>query len=167
MTTSSSVARTHQNREPILTLGDQPTAPQKFDRVSVAVPSSRIQDADHLRQLDQPPPSDIMPAEQFAAHIVRHIVEVLLGHRPARQIQTWMTPKVFNTLLRRASLSRQIYGRAERCKTPQIRRTIVCYPRPRVAEVSLVVFDGRRIRAAATRLEIRHDRWHVTALEII
>ncbi|MFP7707446.1 Rv3235 family protein [Trueperella sp. LYQ141] len=103
----------------------------------------------------------------FAAALVTQAIEVLLGHRPPRHLQSWLHPEVYDALVRRAGLALRIAGRAAPRQSPRIRRIVVCEPRPRVAEVSLVVFDGLRIRAAAVRLEIRRERWHVTALEII
>ncbi len=141
----------------------------QFDRVTLAATRSDIDvsEDDDRYALDRPLPDGLVSAGKFASLIVRQAVEVLLGHRPARHLQTWMTSSVFNALVRRVGLAHRVAGKAERCLTPQVRRVHVCHPRTRVAEVTLVIFDGRRIRAAATRLEVRHGRWHVTALEII
>lgn len=155
----------YKNRPPLPITS--PTKP--FDRVALAATRSEIDvtEDDDRYALDRPLPQGFVAAEKFASLIVRQAVEVLLGHRPARQLQTWMTSCVFNALVRRVGLAHRVAGKAERCLTPQVRRVHVCHPRTRVAEVTLVIFDGRRIRAAATRLEVRHGRWHVTALEII
>ncbi|WP_311590749.1 Rv3235 family protein [Trueperella bernardiae] len=109
----------------------------------------------------------LTPPDRFAARVVGQSIEVLMGHRPARQLQTWMHPDVYEALTRRAGLAQRVLGRAEKCMPPRIKRVRVCEPRDEVAEVSLVVFDGKRTRAAAARLEVRRGRWHVTALEII
>ncbi|AHU90232.1 Rv3235 family protein [Trueperella pyogenes] len=105
--------------------------------------------------------------DRFAAAVVGQAIEVLMGHRPVRQLQTWLHPDVYDALARRAGLAQRVHGKAEKCRSPRVRRVRVCSPRAGIAEASLVVFDGKRIRAAAVRLEVRRGRWHVTALEII
>ncbi|MFY9262689.1 MAG: hypothetical protein GX483_08525 [Actinomycetaceae bacterium] len=139
-----------------------------FDRVALnAVNTLPFNDVDDDRRaLDRPLPSGIVSAGKFAAAMVHQAIEVLLGHRPARQLQTWISPGVFQSLARRAGLGLRIAGVADRTHIPQVRRVNVCHPRTRIAEVSVVVHDGQRLRGAAVRLEIRHDHWYVTALEI-
>ncbi|WP_124055279.1 Rv3235 family protein [Arcanobacterium ihumii] len=113
------------------------------------------------------PAKPLPPAEQFAGSIILHVVEILLGHRPPRQIQTWVTPIIYDALVRRANLGKQIQGKAPKCLPPRIRRIHTCFISPTIAEVSVVLFDGNKTRAAALRLEARRQKWHVTALEII
>jgi hypothetical protein len=48
----------------------------------------------------------------------------------------------------------------------RVRTARVCHPRDDVAEASLVVHDGGRLRAMAIRLEGRDGRWVVTALQV-
>ncbi len=145
---------------------DPADAPQRFDRTAFTSPkidrpmfNAVSEDGNDARRL--PPP------DKFAAAVVGQSIEVLLGHRPVRQLQTWMHPAVYDALARRAGLGQRIHGKAEKCMAPRIKRVIVCEPREGVAEISLVVFDGTKIRGAAVRLEVRRSRWHVTALEII
>lgn len=114
-----------------------------------------------------PPPEAAGKPELFAAAIVGRAIEVLLGTRPPRQLQTWMTPPVFQALVRRASLGQRVAGKSPARHCPRVLRARVCHPSPRVAEVALLVNDGVRTRAAAVRLEIRRDHWHVIALDII
>lgn len=151
-------------------LADLPaTSPTNmFDRVALnATRTERFNDVDDWHTgPDQPLPDGIAAPDRFAAALTAQAVEVLLGHRPARQLQTWMSPGVFESLTRRAGLGLRIMGRAPATKRPRVRRATVCQPRRRIAEVSLVLHDGLRIRAAAVRLEIRHQHWYVTALEI-
>ncbi|QOQ39290.1 Rv3235 family protein [Trueperella pecoris] len=137
----------------------------KFDRAAFSSPK-----LDRRMYRDGPldvVPDALVPPDRFAASIVGQAIEVLMGHRPVRQLQTWMHPSVYEALSRRAGLGHRIHGKPEKCRSPRIKRVRVCEPRDGVAEASLVVFDGHKIRAAATRLEVRRGRWHVTALEII
>lgn len=145
----------------------------KFDRASFASPEVRCpfdslaEWQEHKTTLDEPLPEGIATPESVAIRLVIQAVEVLLGHRPVRQLQTWMAPEVFEALVRRASLAQRVDGRSAKCLPPRIRRIVTSRPRPRVAECSLVLFDGRKIRAAAVRLEVRRKNWHLMALEII
>ncbi|MCI7304821.1 MAG: Rv3235 family protein [Trueperella sp.] len=136
----------------------------EFDRAAFASP--RIDRPMYNGEAGQSAETPASP-DRFAARVVGQSIEVLMGHRPARQLQTWMHPDVYEALIRRAGLGQRVLGRAEKCMPPRIKRVRVCEPRKGVAEVSLVVFDGKRTRAAAARLEVRRGRWHVTALEII
>lgn len=144
---------------------DQEDLPARFDRTSFSSPKidrpmfNVVDDDEEKHPL--PPP------DRFAAAVVGQAIEVLLGHRPVRQLQTWVHPLVYDALARRAGLGQRIRGKAEKCMAPRIKKIIVCEPRPGVAEASIVVFDGIKVRAAAVRLEVRRSRWHVTALEII
>lgn len=106
-------------------------------------------------------------ARKFAAQITIQAIEILQGKRPLRQLQTWLNPQVYQALARRASLGMRIFGKAERCPLPRLRRVRACYPRPGIAEVCVIVHDGIKMRAAALRLEARRENWQVTALEII
>lgn len=106
-------------------------------------------------------------ARKFAAQITIQAIEILQGKRPLRQLQTWLNPQVYQALARRASLGMRIFGKAERCPLPRLRRVRACYPRPGIAEVCVIVHDGIKMRAAALHLEARRENWQVTALEII
>lgn len=139
-----------------------------FDRVSLnARRTERFNDTeDWLTGPDQPLPAGLISPDRFAAALTAQAVEVLLGHRPVRQLHNWLSPGVYQALARRAGLGLRIMGTAPATKRPRVQRAMVCQPRRRIAEVTLVIHDGFRIRAAALRLEIRHDHWYVTALEI-
>lgn len=144
---------------------DPADVPHRFDRTSFSSP--HIPPAPFGAEVTPDQTRPLAPPDKFAAAFVRQAVEVLLGHRPARQLQTWMHHTVFEALARRAGLAQRINGKVEKCPTPRIKTVVVCKPRDGIAEASLVLFDGHKIRAAAVRLEARRARWHVTALEII
>ena len=48
----------------------------------------------------------------------------------------------------------------------RVTRVLVCEPAPDVAEASVVLIDGTRVRALAARLVGRDGRWVVEALQI-
>ena len=138
-----------------------------FDRVSLHAVSPLTWDSDEDEEsIDDPLPQNITPADRFAAHITRQVIEALLGHRPVRQLQSWLAPGVYQSLSRRAGLGQQLCGTPAKTHLPRIIRADVYRPRSRAAEVSLVAHDGTRVRAVALRLELRRGHWHVTALEI-
>ncbi|MFC5369732.1 Rv3235 family protein [Arcanobacterium bovis] len=112
-------------------------------------------------------PDNLPAADNFAGAILLQVIEILLGHRPARQLQTWLTPSIFDSLARRAELGAKIQGKCGKTLPPRIRKIHTCQISPNIVEISAVIFDGRKTRAAALRLEVRRQKWHVTALEII
>ena len=104
------------------------------------------------------------PADRGAL-IARTAVECLLGLRPVQQLTRWLDEPVYDVLARKAGLTMRILG-AARGQRAWIRGVHVQQPDEITAEVSVVLHDGRRCRAAALRLECFHGRWLVTALEI-
>ncbi|QJC21322.1 Rv3235 family protein [Arcanobacterium buesumense] len=140
---------------------------QPYDRIALCATSiQRISDDDDRHALDRPLPPDLIPATAFAARIVGHAIEILLGHRPVRQLQSWLAPGIYRSLVSRTSLNQRLQDPVPQAARPIIRRVHASHPRRRIAEVSVVVHDGFRIRAAALRLEIHRNHWIVTALEI-
>lgn len=152
---------------------DTPAAPASstYDRIALhAVSNSKSLTAAFFEEETPPliPAKKPRPnARKFAAQITIQAIEILQGKRPLRQLQTWLNPQVYQALARRASLGMRIFGKAERCPLPRLRRVRACYPRPGIAEVCVIVHDGIKMRAAALRLEARRENWQVTALEII
>lgn len=150
-----------------------PAAPASstYDRIALhAVSNSKSLTAAFFEEETPPliPAKKPRPnARKFAAQITIQAIEILQGKRPLRQLQTWLNPQVYQALARRASLGMRIFGKAERCPLPRLRRVRACYPRPGIAEVCVIVHDGIKMRAAALRLEARRENWQVTALEII
>lgn len=121
---------------------------------------------DDASALSLPLPEGAPPAGKVAAQIVLQAIEILSGHRPSHQLRHWLAPDVFHALCRRAGLALRIEGPAPRAKAPRIRNVLSTFPRPRVGEVIVIIFDGKRTRAAGVRLEFQRERWTVTALEI-
>lgn len=143
-----------------------------FDRLHFSSPlQARVydtdSDAERCAELNTPLPPNFPSAVATAHKITQQVIEILNGHRPPRHLQTWMLPNLYQSLVRRAALATRILGGPERTAAPHVRRVRVFHPLPRVAEVAVVVFDGRRIRAVAIRLQARRSQWHVTALEVV
>ncbi len=121
-------------------------------------------------------PAQALPEpRRWAAQFVRAAVEVTAGIRPPSQLVRWTSEEVQATLARRATLAVRAARAAGRAPvtTPRpvpcrvvVRSARACIPRDGVAEVSLVVSDGSRLRAVAVRLDGLDGRWRATALEI-
>lgn len=93
-------------------------------------------------------------AHHVATVLSRALVEVLSRRRPVSHLQRYCAPHLF------AGLSGFRTTGPLRARSMRLGR-----PDPKVAEVSLVVQAGERVRAIAFRMEQR-ERWTITALEI-
>lgn len=118
---------------------------------------------------DEPPrpePTLSNPAA-IATPLAQALVEVLAGRRPVVQMVRWTSPAVYAALTARASVAHR--RRLADNGTPvrvAVRRVIVTRPRDDVAEVSIVVIDGSRVRAIAMQLRGADGRWVVEALQV-
>jgi hypothetical protein len=111
--------------------------------------------------------SPVLPEpRQWAAQFVQAAVEVTTGLRPPSQLVRWTSEEVRTLLVRRADLARSTAGRMRQPRRGVVRSTRVCIPRAGVAEATVVISDGPRVRAVALRLEGTDGRWRVTALRI-
>lgn len=117
------------------------------------------------------PPTDA-PAEALpeptalCCSIVLVALEALHGTRSVAQLARWVTPEVYEQLAARAAVTVRALGTARPTARPEVRRARVCRLGGRVAEASVVVQDGARVRAVALRLEERRGAWRAVALEI-
>ncbi len=117
----------------------------------------------------------------IARSVTQGALEVIGGTRPLQQMARWLDEHSYERLQFRANLVRSMSSqvptgstRGECTATPAARlHRTVCVRPPRVChiddstfEVALTVFDQRRVRAVALRLERWRERWRVTALEI-
>ena len=119
-----------------------------------------------------PDPTQLCGAVALAA------VEALAGARPLAQLARWVTPNVLDQLetryrhlaparaRRAATASRQAKDRG--CPIPRalVRSARISRVSATVAEGTVVLYDGERIRAAAVRLEVRRQTWRVSVLQI-
>lgn len=120
---------------------------------------------------DARPASRALSTDQDPAEIIRPLatalVEVLAGRRPVVQLVRWTSPTVYAALSSRATVA---YRR--RLTHPggpvrvTVRRIVLTRPREGVAEVSIVVIDGNRVRAVAISLGIQAGRWIIEALQV-
>lgn len=116
-----------------------------------------------------PPTMASVPGEDAGAWcgtLVRAAVETLAGTRPAAQLARWVSADLYDSISRRAGLAVRIHGRPSLVRQAVVRSVRVCRISPLVAEASVVVHDGVRLRAAAIRVEAHRGRWRATALEI-
>lgn len=100
--------------------------------------------------------------EAFAAGLGQALVEVMWGARPPSQVVRWTSDDVQAVVARRSLVATRRGLRSGR--PPVVRRVRVCEPADGIAEVSLVVIAGGRVRAIALRLEGLDGRWVVTEL---
>lgn len=114
------------------------------------------------------PPSTPLPLPDPTAlccAVVRAALEVVRGERTVGQLARWVSPEIYEALARRARL--EVDACAESSTRPvTIRRARLVRIGDGVAEGTVVVEDGDRVRAAAARLEARRGTWRVVALEI-
>ncbi len=93
------------------------------------------------------------------------IVETASGRRPLQQLGAMLSPSVA------AGLGAD-FERAARRGTPHwthaavVRSVHASLPAAGVAELNATVQAGRRVRAIAFRLEVRHGRWRCTRLQL-
>ncbi len=92
------------------------------------------------------------------------LVEVLSGYRLPSQLARHTTTSIFADIRHRAMPPPRPGSRQAR-RRPRVHRVHLCSPHERAAEVAAVVAEGQRMWALALRMEHRHDRWLVTALE--
>lgn len=97
--------------------------------------------------------------------VVTAAVEVLAGLRPATQLGRWTTPELYDAIARRAGLARRILGEYGSVR-PRVRSVDLQLTRSGAYEACVMVEDGHRLRAAGARVEPRHGRWVLSALEV-
>ncbi|MBD8080713.1 Rv3235 family protein [Cellulosimicrobium arenosum] len=119
-------------------------------------------------------PGPVADPRALCCAVVRAAVEVLRGERTVHQLARWVTPEIYDALARRArlvvdarALTPVTAGAPEPTTRPvSVRRARVVRLGESVAEATVVVQDGDRVRAAAARLELRRGVWRVVVLEI-
>lgn len=141
------------------------------DTRRVAAPGAS-KDRPHLRLVDDFGPAhtallDLPDPAAWAARISVGLYEAAIGARPTTQVMRWLSPEVFDSVVRRSSRGVR-RGPATR-RPVRLRRVRICRSgndTAGIVEVSVVLDDHRRVRAMAMRLEGLDGRWLVTALEI-
>lgn len=137
-----------------------------WDRIAFRVPEASddagIPDAPPL-VWPRPLVADLPDPAAWCGTLVRTCVEVLLGARAPAQLARWLTGDLYELLSRRALVATDSSGTARRVR---VLRVHTCPVDDTRHEASVVFHDGRRVRAAAIRIEIHRGRWRATALEI-
>lgn len=112
--------------------------------------------------------ADLPEPGPWAGQIAQAIVEVMSGLRPAAQVVRWTTPQVYAVIARRGAVAARRRAAGSRATTQRamVRSVHVCEPVDGVAECSVVVSEGVRVRAMAVRLAGQDGRWRVEALQI-
>lgn len=134
------------------------------------IPSGLPAEPEPLRLAGPPdgdPGSDGADPQAWAARVAQAAIEVLAGDRPLAQLVRWTSAEVHEQLRRGAARAARA-GSAARQSAPRatVRSVRVCRPAPGVAEASVVVTRGPRVRAMALRLEDDAGRWRCTALQV-
>ncbi|WP_353950795.1 Rv3235 family protein [Knoellia sp. S7-12] len=112
--------------------------------------------------------ADLPEPGPWAGQIAQAIVEVMSGLRPAPQVVRWTTPQVYAVIARRGALAARRRAARSRAVAQRavVRSVHVSEPADGVAECSVVVSEGARVRAMALRLSGQDGRWRVEALQI-
>lgn len=111
---------------------------------------------------------------RWVAGFVWAALEVAAGRRPIAQLVRWSSDEVRGALRQRRVLALRAHGTPVpvgpagpgSVARPRILSVRSCAPCPGVIESSVIVADGKRIRAVAVRVEEPAGRRQVTALEI-
>ena len=113
----------------------------------------------HRRRAPEPLPDPT----RLCGSLVLAAVQALTGGRPLIQLTRWVTSEVFDALAARVATPVTAPGPA---RSAVVRRTLLARIGPTVAEATVVVHDGERVRAAALRMEVHRDHWRATVLQI-
>ncbi|WP_372594891.1 Rv3235 family protein [Actinotalea sp.] len=122
---------------------------------------------------------------QLCGAVALAAVEVLAGTRPLAQLTRWVTPGLLDQLAGRQRLlapararrAAEVAAAANRAgprpsappapaARARVRSVRVSRLGPTVAEGTVVLHDGDRVRAAAVRLEVHRRSWRVSVLQI-
>jgi hypothetical protein len=114
------------------------------------------------------------PATAGAAAAQRFVnvcVEVLNGFRPAAHLRPFAEPLGFSAiadqLVRRTVRVRMTRAPQTMTRIVRVRRFVVCEPRAGVAEVAVVLDDGRSSWAMAIRMEQHPRGWLCALVQVV
>lgn len=162
---------------PIPTVDPPPMTASQFAELTRSRSRGTIAYTQHVLSVDfargegdphfapQPTASQDLPdAAQWSRQVLRVLLEVMDGSRPARQLRRWVAHPIHDRAARRGVVARRRGGRAHK---PNVVLSVhVCTPIDGVAEVAALVMHNARHRAVALRLTGLDGRWLVTALEM-
>lgn len=104
--------------------------------------------------------------EKWSASAALALTQILIGQRPATQIERWVEPQLYSALERRVQLNQRIAGIPKAERIPKIATTRICVVNPRVVESVHTVCGDFGSYAVCVRLEARWSQWMITAIEI-
>ncbi|WP_168581917.1 Rv3235 family protein [Gephyromycinifex aptenodytis] len=104
--------------------------------------------------------ADLPQAREWSARMGLAIAEAACGARPTLQVMRWVSPSVYESLVRRSARAVQ-HRRATR-RPMRVRRVRVCHPCDGVAEATVIIEDHHRVRALAIRMQGIDGRWIIT-----
>ncbi|MDO5710208.1 MAG: Rv3235 family protein, partial [Micrococcales bacterium] len=91
-------------------------------------------------------------------------LQVVAGARSPGQLARFATPEVIESLTRRQGRSGR--PRPTALRPTRVRTVLISEPRDGIVDASVVVDDGRRVRALALRLTGLDGRWVLTELQM-
>jgi hypothetical protein len=105
-------------------------------------------------------------ASAHAERVIRAIVEVINRQRSVQQLIPYLTPHIYSQV---GQLQRYVRREAGAVKAPQaaLRKVIVGQPTASSAEITAVIAMGRRIHAAAIRMEVISGRWQLNVFHML
>ncbi len=121
--------------------------------------------SDEPRTLNEPLPADFPKPEPFACFVAQAGLEVLIGQRPAHQLQPWFARSLYFAFMRRTS---HMLTSTHTPSTPQhfkVQRVRCVKLLERVLEATVLVRCAQKLHAVALRIEVQHGKWRVTAFE--
>lgn len=145
--------------------GPGPVRPPTLEERASERRRSALQAARHAPETAEPGDDALPEPTSVCCSIVLVALEVLTGARSLSQLARWVTPELYEQLAARAAVTERSLA-PRPTQRPEVRRARVCRLGQRVAEASIVVQDGPRVRAVAVRLEERRGAWRAVALEI-
>lgn len=107
--------------------------------------------------------ADLADPATWARRLLIGLAESAAGKRPLQQLAGLLTPSIAQGL--QADLLRaEAGGQRHWLNLATVRSARAMQPKPGIAEVSVTLAVGRRVRAAALRVERRHDQWRCTRI---
>ena len=103
-------------------------------------------------------------AQDWSTMLALAIIQVLLGQRPAAQLNRWLADDVFSAINIHQRRNLRQHGRI--VVPASLRSVHVQHPDAAVAEVAAHLVIDKQSAAMAFRLEVFGDRWLCTALEL-
>lgn len=145
-------------QEQLLTEGsDQQSSPRLFlvptwqGNLDGATPTE-----DELPQVT--PEAELPPLDTWVSNFVLAIVEIWSGKRNAAQLARWSHRKVHLQIINRPSIVTE---------RPKIRKIYIAQPHESIAETTVTLRIGERVRALMLRFEGVDGRWVCTELVLL